>query len=87
VRAREATGGHSQLVLRRERDVLDGIAFGWPELAAAVSEGDRIDVVGRVVSRRFGGIESLQLEIRDAAPTGHHAPPPRGDAVAAGQAS
>ena len=87
VRAREATGGHSQLVLRRERDVLDGIAFGWPELAAAVSEGDRIDVVGRVVSRRFGGIESLQLEIRDAAPTGHHAPPPLGDAVAAGQAS
>jgi len=76
VRAREATGGHSQLVLRRERDVLDGIAFGWPELAAAVSEGDRIDVLGRVVSRRFGGIESIQLEIRDAAPTGQHAPPP-----------
>ena len=27
-RVRAATGGHSQLTLRRERDVLDGIAFG-----------------------------------------------------------
>jgi single-stranded-DNA-specific exonuclease len=72
MRAREASGGHTQLVLRRELDVLDGIAFGWPELAAAVAEGDRIDVVARLTSRRFGGIESLQLEIRDAASSGHH---------------
>ena len=72
VRAREATGGHTQLVLKRERDVLDGIAFGWPELATLVDPGDRIDVVGRVSSRRFGGLESLQLEIRDAAPSGSH---------------
>ena len=69
-RAREATGGHSQLVLKRRLDVLDGIAFGWPELATQVSEGDRVDVVARLVSRRFGGIESLQLEIRDVAPEG-----------------
>jgi single-stranded-DNA-specific exonuclease len=72
VRAREATGGHTQLVLKRERDVLDGIAFGWPELATLVAAGDRIDIVGRVSSRRFGGLESLQLEIRDAAPSGSH---------------
>jgi len=70
VRSREATGGHTQLVLRRERDVIDGIAFGWPELAAAVVEGDRLDIVGRLMSRRFGGFESLQVEIRDAAPSG-----------------
>jgi single-stranded-DNA-specific exonuclease len=70
VRAREAAGGHSQLVLRRDRDVLDGIAFGWPELSRMVHEGDRLDVVARLVSRRFGGIESLQLDIRDAAPAG-----------------
>jgi len=74
VRGREASGGHSQLVLRRERDVLDGIAFGWPELSAMVHEGDRIDVVARLASRRFGGIESLQLDIRDAAPAGLHVP-------------
>jgi single-stranded-DNA-specific exonuclease len=72
VRAREAAGGHTQLVLKRELDVLDGIAFGWPELATLVAAGDRIDIVGRVSSRRFGGLESLQLEIRDAGPSGSH---------------
>jgi single-stranded-DNA-specific exonuclease len=69
-RVREASGGHTQLVLRRERDVLDGIAFGWPELATLVHEGDRLDIVARLASRRFGGLESFQLEVRDAAPTG-----------------
>jgi single-stranded-DNA-specific exonuclease len=72
-RAREADGGHSQLVLKRRLDVLDGIAFGWPELSHEVAEGDAIDVVARLMSRRFGGIESLQLDIRDAAPSGSHA--------------
>ena len=71
-RAREADGGHSQLVLKRRLDVVDGIAFGWPELSHEVAEGDTIDVVARLMSRRFGGIESLQLDIRDAAPSGSH---------------
>jgi single-stranded-DNA-specific exonuclease len=72
-RAREAGGGgHTQLVLKRRLDVLDGIAFGWPELAGQVAEGDVIDVVAQLRSRRFGGVESLQLEIRDAAPSGSH---------------
>ena len=72
-RAREASGGHTQLVLKRRLDVLDGIAFGWPELATQVHEGDRVDVVARLVSRRFGGVESLQLDIRDVASEGLHA--------------
>ncbi len=72
-RVRAATGGHSQLTLRRDRDVIDGIAFGRPDLAEVVREGDRLDIVARLVSRRFGGLETLQLEIRDAAPAGHHA--------------
>ena len=71
-RVRAATGGHSQLTLRRERDVLDGIAFGRPDIAEVVREGDRIDVVARLTSRRFGGFESLQLDIRDVAPAGSH---------------
>lgn len=72
-RAREAGGGgHTQLVLKRRLDVLDGIAFGWPELAGQVQEGAVIDVVAQLKSRRFGGIESLQLDIRDAAPSGYH---------------
>ncbi|MEO8272507.1 MAG: single-stranded-DNA-specific exonuclease RecJ [Chloroflexota bacterium] len=72
-KVREVGGGHTSLVLKRRLDVLDGIAFGWPELSRVVKEGDVIDVVAQLRSRRFGGIESLQLEIRDAALSGHHA--------------
>ena len=71
-RSREASGGHSQLTLKRRLDVLDGIAFGRPDLATTVREGDRVDVVGRLTSRRFGGFESLQVEIRDVATSGSH---------------
>jgi single-stranded-DNA-specific exonuclease len=71
-RSREATGGHTQLTLKRRLDVLDGIAFGRSDLAMTVSEGDMVDVVGRLTSRRFGGFESLQLEIRDVATSGSH---------------
>jgi len=71
-RVRAANGGHSQLTLRRSLDVLDGIAFGRPDLAESVREGDRLDVVARIVSRRFGGLETLQLDIRDAASAGLH---------------
>lgn len=86
-RVREASGGHTQLVLKRRLDVLDGIAFGWPELAGLVKEGDRVDVLARLVSRRFGGVESLQLDIRDVAPAGTALPPDvggTGDPVAVG---
>ena len=69
-RVRAAAGGHTQLTLKRRLDVLDGIAFGWTELAGLVAEGNRLDVVARPVIRSFGGYESLQLEIRDAAPAG-----------------
>ncbi len=69
-RVRAAAGGHTQLTLRRERDVLDGIAFGRSDIAETVHEGDRVDVVARLTSRRFGGFESLQLDIRDVASAG-----------------
>jgi len=72
-RVRAATGGHAQLTLRRTLDVLDGIAFDRADLVDSVREGDRVDVVGRLVSRRFGGYESLQVEIRDVAGSGFHA--------------
>jgi single-stranded-DNA-specific exonuclease len=83
-RVRAANGGHTQLVLRRERDVLDGIAFGRADLAASLSVGDRVDVVARLASRSFGGLETLQLEVRDVAPSGSH---PRAAAVLARAAS
>ncbi|HEY8437202.1 MAG TPA: single-stranded-DNA-specific exonuclease RecJ [Candidatus Limnocylindrales bacterium] len=69
-RVRSASGGHSQLTLRRRLDVLDGIAFGRPDLAESVAEGAVVDVVARLGSRSFGGYESLQLEIRDVASAG-----------------
>jgi single-stranded-DNA-specific exonuclease len=70
VRARSATGGHTQLVLARGRDVLDAVAFRRADLAISLREGDRIDVVARAASRRFGGFESIQLEVLDVASEG-----------------
>ncbi|MEX1296041.1 MAG: single-stranded-DNA-specific exonuclease RecJ [Candidatus Limnocylindrales bacterium] len=69
-RARAANGGHTQLTLRRGREVVDGIAFGRAELAEQLTEGSEIDVVARLTSRSFAGLETLQLEIRDVAPAG-----------------
>ncbi len=78
-RIRAASGGHTQLTLRRRLDVLDGIAFGRSDLAETVHEGDRVDVVARLTSRNFGGYESLQLDIRDVASSAPLDPgPPNG---------
>ena len=72
-RVRAASGGHTQLTLKRRLDVLDGIAFDRADLATSLREGDRLDVVARVMTRAFGGYESLQLDVRDVAPAGWHA--------------
>ncbi len=69
-RVRAANGGHTQLTLRRGREVVDGIAFGRADLAEQLTEGSEIDVVARLASRTFAGLETLQLEIRDVAPAG-----------------
>ena len=58
-------------MLRRGREVLDGIAFGRDDLAVSLAEGDVVDVVARLDSRQFGGFETLQLDVRDVAPGGH----------------
>jgi len=95
-RVRSASGGHTQLVLRRSRDVLDAVAFRRPDLVAMLREGDRIDVVARPASRSFGGFESIQLEVMDVAAEGswltHGAPladetTPGGRRVAEGPAT
>jgi single-stranded-DNA-specific exonuclease len=69
-RVRAASGGHTQLTLRRGNEVLDGICFGRSDLVDAVREGQVVDVVARLSTRIFGGFESLQLDIRDVAPEG-----------------
>lgn len=69
-RARPAKGGHTQLTLRKGREVIDAIAFDRPSLSEELAEGDPLDVVARLTSRSFGGYETLQLEICDVAPHG-----------------
>jgi single-stranded-DNA-specific exonuclease len=82
VRARSAAGGHTQIVVGRGREVLDAVAFRRPDLASSLREGDLIDIVGRAASRRFGGFESIQLEILDVAAAGTNpAAMTRGDGV------
>jgi single-stranded-DNA-specific exonuclease len=70
-RVRSANGGHTQMTLRKGAEVLDGICFGRADLVGAIGEGDVVDVAARLSSRRYGGMETLQLEIRDLAPAGH----------------
>jgi hypothetical protein len=50
--------------------VVDGISFGRADLAEQLTEGLEIDVVARLTSRTFAGLETLQLDIRDVAPAG-----------------
>jgi single-stranded-DNA-specific exonuclease len=75
-RVRPASGGHLQMTVSKGREVLDVIAFGRSDLAGAVNPGDRVDIVARLASRRFGGYESLQLELVDIATAGHWQPGP-----------
>lgn len=70
VRTRAANGGHTQLTLRRGREVVDGICFGRSDLAERLMEGLEIDVVARLASRTFAGLETMQLEVQDVAPAG-----------------
>ncbi len=70
-RVRSANGGHTQMTLRKGVEVLDGICFGRSDLVDLLHEGDVVDVAARLMSRRFAGIETLQLEVRDVAPGGH----------------
>jgi len=67
-RIRAASGGHAQLTLRRDLDVVDAIAFDRGDLVASLREGDRVDVAGHLASRRFGGLETLQVVVLDVAP-------------------
>jgi len=69
VRLRKVVGGHLAVVLRKGREVLDGICFGRAaELEGQLHEGDAIDVVAHLSVRSWGGFDSLDLELRDLAP-------------------
>lgn len=83
-RARTASGGHTQLTLQKGTDVLDAICFGRTDLAQQLQPGQAVDVVARLASRTFSGLETLQLEIRDVAPGGHLADLRRRSRIAVG---
>ena len=70
-RVRLASGGHTQLTLRKGRDVVDGIGFGRADLAGMLVEGQVVDLVAHLGSRTFAGLETVQLDVRDVAPAGH----------------
>ena len=70
VRVRPAAGGHTQLVLGRRNDVLDGVAFRRADLPGMLVEGDRVDVIAQASSRSFGGFESIQLQVLDVSAEG-----------------
>ena len=69
-RVRPANGGHTQLVLKRSKDVVDAIAFRRADLQTSVHEGDAVDVAARASVRAFGGLETVQLEVLDVADQG-----------------
>jgi single-stranded-DNA-specific exonuclease len=69
-KVRSANGGHTQLTIRRGRDVVDAVAFGRSDLADLVQPGDHLDLAASLDSRAFGGYESLQLVVHDAGPAG-----------------
>jgi single-stranded-DNA-specific exonuclease len=83
-RVRAVNGGHAQLTLRRDVDVLDAIAFGRSDVADVVAVDERVDVVARLGARTFAGVETMQLEIVDIASTdGNPASGPLVEAIAA----
>jgi single-stranded-DNA-specific exonuclease len=71
VRARLTAGGHTQITLRKGLDVIDGIGFGRADLAGLLVEGQAVDIAAHLGRRTFGGLETIQLEVRDVAPAGH----------------
>lgn len=71
VRSRVVGGAHTQITLRKGKDVLDAICFGRVDLEPELTPGDTVDVACRLDSRTFAGLESLQIEVLDVAPAGH----------------
>jgi hypothetical protein len=64
-------GAHTQITLRKGKDVLDAICFGRVDLQPELNPGAVIDIACRLDSRTFAGLESLQVEVLDVAPAGH----------------
>jgi len=59
-------GKHIKLSLKEDNFVIDAIGFNLGNLAEEYRIGDKIDVVGSLEINQFNGIESLQINVKDA---------------------
>lgn len=82
-------GEHLKLRLVAGHEVVDGIGFGLANEPAvrALRPGEAVDVLGYLESNEFRGRRSLQIRIKDIAPSGEvrivgEPTPPRGPAAA-----
>ena len=58
-------GKHLKITVKSNNTIVDAIGFNLGELAEDYRIGDKIDVVGTLEINSYGGMESLQINIKD----------------------
>ena len=58
-------GKHLKITLKNNNTIIDGIGFNLGELAEDYRIGDKVDVVGALEINSYGGLDSLQINIKD----------------------
>ena len=58
-------GKHIKLTLQSNNTYIDAIGFNLGYLAEEFIIGDRVDVVGSIEMNSFGGVESVQINLKD----------------------
>ena len=58
-------GKHIKLTLQSNNTYIDAIGFNLGYLAEELIIGDRVDVVGSIEMNSFGGVESVQINLKD----------------------
>lgn len=59
---------HAKLVFRHEEDIIEGIGFGLHKRVADI-KAKQVDLVCHIEENEFRGRRSLQLKVKDVAPT------------------
>lgn len=58
-------GKHLKMTLQQDSYMLDAIGFNMGNIAQQYLIGDKIDIVGSLELNQFGGIEQVQINIKD----------------------
>ena len=58
-------GKHLKLTLKNNNNIINAIGFNIGHLAEEYRIGDKIDVVGVLEINTFGGVDNIQINIRD----------------------